>query len=333
MPARRERPICKNINCNNHVKDMVNYFCSKKCRNEHPISEETRKNMSEAHIGHKHTDESKKKIGEASKKRIVSEETKIKMSNSMKGKKCSDEARKNMSLGSLGKVLTEEHKRNISNSTKGVKKSEETKKKMSDRQKGDKAYWYGKTPSEETRKKISESNKGKHSGEKNYWYGKKFSDEHRKKIALANTGRITTEETREKLRKVNIGRKHTPESIDKIIDANRKRNKGRNGLEFGVSKSEKAFVEAIEEKYNVVVDKQFKLERGIFDIKYKNYLIEVDGSYWHSLEKAKIRDERKNKIAKENGYTLIRISLDEAKYVPKVIEENLDLLNNIFLEK
>jgi len=85
--------------------------------------------------GLKHSDESKKKMSESSKGRIVSLETRRKLSEINKGHIVSNAARKK-----------------ISNSHKGRTFSKETLKKMSDA---------GKTKifSDETRKKISESQK------------------------------------------------------------------------------------------------------------------------------------------------------------------------------
>ena len=53
----------------------------------------------------------------------------------------------------------------------------------------------------------------------------------------------------------------------------------------------------------------FKLEGRLFDaLLFDKILIEYDGSYYHSSEKAKERDKEKDKIAKRNGYILIRIN-------------------------
>ena len=69
-----------------------------------------------------------------------------------------------------------------------------------------------------------------------------------------------------------------------------------------------------------------------FYIPSTNTLIEVDGIYWHGKHKnledlndtqMKVRknDEIKNRLANENGYTLIRIWEDEVKDVSKYLRK------------
>jgi hypothetical protein len=86
----------------------------------------------------------------------VSKETKRKMSEAKKGKKHSEEARKNMSKAQKGKKLSEETKRKLSEAKTGKKReslSEEHKKRISKFQKERKR----KSHTEETRNRISES--------------------------------------------------------------------------------------------------------------------------------------------------------------------------------
>lgn len=111
------------------------------------LDEETRKKMGHDQHGdkntfynHKHTEETKKIIGEKSKGRSVSEETRKKLSDKLKGKK--------------KPPRTDEHKHHLSEANKGKKLSEETKQKLSKINKGKKL-------SNEHKEKISESNKGK----------------------------------------------------------------------------------------------------------------------------------------------------------------------------
>ena len=110
-----------------------------------PVSEETRKKLSESHKGKqtwckgRHlSEETKRKIGEASRGRKQSEETKRKISESKKGEK---------------------------HPLYGKHPSEETRKKLSEARKGEKNHFYGKHHTEETRKKLSEANKGKKQSE------------------------------------------------------------------------------------------------------------------------------------------------------------------------
>ena len=73
----------------------------------------------------------------------------------------------------------------------------------------------------------------------------------------------------------------------------------------------------------------FEIDGKIFDYKLgKNILIELDGDYWHSKEKNIKNDLIKNKIAKERGYILIRVSDKEVKKIEfinklkKIYDEN-----------
>jgi len=88
-------------------------------------------------LGRKHSDETKRKIGEKSKGRWTgkhhTEETKKKMSKAQKGRIITPEARKKMSIAKKGKKLppfTEEHKRKIGKSNLGrITWNKGTKKK------------------------------------------------------------------------------------------------------------------------------------------------------------------------------------------------------------
>lgn len=114
---------------------------------KHIVSDETRRKMSEAHLGQTsgmkgkhHTEESKEKNRQAHLGKITSDETKQKLSMSNRGRTLSEEARHKVSEGLRGRKLSEEHKQKLSAAKKG-KPSPRT----------------GQTLSEETRRKISES--------------------------------------------------------------------------------------------------------------------------------------------------------------------------------
>lgn len=68
--------------------------------------------------------------------------------------------------------------------TLGSIKSEETKQKMSEKQKGEKNHFFGKTHLEEAKQKISEASKGKMP-----MLGKKHSDKAKEKISLGQRNR------------------------------------------------------------------------------------------------------------------------------------------------
>jgi len=111
------------------------------------------------------SDESKRKIGEASKGRQFDEEARKKMSDYHKGNKNAlghkhDEAtRKKMSQSRTGKPRSEEFKRMMSEKYKGQKMSEEQKKKLSQATMGRVPWNKGLKYSDEIKKNIVKANK------------------------------------------------------------------------------------------------------------------------------------------------------------------------------
>ena len=120
------------------------------------------------------SEETKRKLSEVNKGKVLSEETKAKISESCKGKghpsrnkgiPRSEETKRKISEGKKGKKkdipLSEETKRRISESLKGKNKgkvrSNETKAKISESCKGKTGYWGGIPRSEETKRRISET--------------------------------------------------------------------------------------------------------------------------------------------------------------------------------
>lgn len=91
-------------------------------------------------------------------------------------------------------------------------------------------------------------------------------------------------------------------------------------------------VEEILQSLGIRYQYGFPLGGKVYDffIEYKNLLLEVDGIYWHAKgltwgemtpgqRKARKNDEQKNKIARENGFQLIRVWEDEVEIVPEYI--------------
>jgi len=92
---------------------------------------------------------------------------------------------------------------------------------------------------------------------------------------------------------------------------------------FKKTKPERKFEEWLKIN-NIDYKSSFQLKGKLYDfyIPSKNILVEIDGIYWHgknlkydelneTQKRNRINDNRKTCIAKENGYTLIRIWEDE----------------------
>ena len=95
------------------------------------------------------------------------------------------------------------------------------------------------------------------------------------------------------------------------------------------SKKEKEVLEFVKSNYNSEIlenhkglfpNKQMELDIYLPNL---NLGIEFDGDYWHSLEDAKERDERKNKLCEEKGIKLIRIKESEWDNNRKAVEKQI----------
>jgi len=106
------------------------------------VSDDIKKRMSDGQLGKKHSEDTKKKMSESKKK--MSDETKEKIRFSALNR--SEEYKKKMSDIKKGTIITEDVKLKISQSNIGKKRSEGTKRKMSESKKN---------MSEETKKKMS----------------------------------------------------------------------------------------------------------------------------------------------------------------------------------
>jgi hypothetical protein len=155
----------------------------------------------------------------------------------------------------------------------------------------------------ERNKKIGICNKGKH-----------LSEQQKLNISKSNTGKVRTKEQREATRKLTIYQmQHKQVSL------------------LRVSKVEKAFGEALENTYNIKLHKSYWLARKCFDFKFGGYLIESDGTYWHSTPEQLANDKLKEEIADRYGLTLIRIKLDKIRQIPAVLLDNKEVFDNIFI--
>ncbi|MBP5710583.1 MAG: hypothetical protein J6W84_06360 [Bacteroidales bacterium] len=152
-------------------------------------------------LGMHHTEETKRKLAQASKGRVVSEETRKKLSAAFKGRPISEDQKQRLREINLGKHHSEETKRKISEAGKG-------KHCGKDNPMYGKGFFgkdnpmYGKHLSEEAKKHLSDINKG----ELNHFYGKHH-----------------TEESLQKMRgpRKPLG-KQSPEHVRKRVEARRK---------------------------------------------------------------------------------------------------------------
>ena len=189
--------------------------------NGHPTTRKHRKEISDRTVKNrtsfynkKHSEETKKKISESERGKIVSEETK-----------------KKISLTSI-----ERAKNDPNYGMRGKHHSEESKKKISEYQTLHN-HNRGKSPSEETRKKISEANKGRKMSDefkelcRQRMTGRKHSAETIEKIRQKNLNKIISEEARKKISEANKGRKMSEEAKKHLSEVNKGRKWITNGKE------------------------------------------------------------------------------------------------------
>jgi len=243
--------------------------------------------------GFKHSEEIRRKISESKKGQIpwnkgllgfgkghkVSEETKRKISEANKGKKHSEESRRKNSEAVKLAWQNPEYRKRISDVNKGKKLSDETRKKISEALKG-------KSPSEEHRKKLAEATRKIMS---NPDFRKKQSV--RIKIALEN-----------------------PEIRKKLVE----HRKYQKFPKYDTI-PEKMIQEALKvENVKFNKHKPFKIGTTYHQVDIfiePNICIEIDGQYWHSKPKAKLRDTQIDEALKLQGFQVLRfISPEKNRY-------------------
>ena len=121
------------------------------------------------------SEEVRRKMSEAQRKRYEDPGVRKKISEGNKGKKHSEETRRKMSEAQKKRYEDPEERRKISEGNKGKKHSEEARRKMSE-------AWNAGPKSEEARRKISEAHTGK-----------PLSEEHRRKMREAQRKRYGTD--------------------------------------------------------------------------------------------------------------------------------------------
>lgn len=130
---------------------------------------------------------------------------------------------------------------------------------------------------------------------------------YRKKIIESRIGHFVSDETKQKIRMKRIlYLKSKPFCLQ--------------------SKSATKFLDGLEKKWNVKIEREFELSGRFFDGRIKNLLIEVDSSWWHNNEKQIIIDQLKERIAKSNGYVIKRFRINNIKSVQVVLDSTGDVI-------
>ena len=100
-----------------------------------------------------------------------------------------------------------------------------------------------------------------------------------------------------------------------------------NCFKAPISKKEKEVLEFVKSIYKgeILENDRKQLEGKEIDIFLPelNLGIEFDGSYWHSSEKAKERDEHKNQLCEQKGITLLRIKESDWDTNPQAVKDSL----------
>ncbi len=254
---------------------------------------------------YKRTEETRIKIGNANRGKIISEETKRKISKSLKGRTCSEETRKKISNLLKGRISPMKGKhqsintrKRISESLKGRICSEETKLKIKKNHadfSGKNHPRYGKHCSEETKRKIGIANKGN-----NHNLGKYHSEETKRKIGDANKGKHFSIKTEFK-------KGHKPSK--KIIKKMKERRKYQvfpvkdTSIEVKIQNFLKELgIEFFTHKY-------MKIEHGYqcdILIPSKSLVIECDGDYWHGNRKLYKKKQLTKRIIKQRELDHVR---------------------------
>lgn len=115
----------------------------------------------------------------------------------------SEETKKKIGEANRGRIMTEEQRQKLIEMHKGKHLSDEHKKKISESLKGEKSVNYGKQMSDEQKKKLSEAHKGKLVGKDNPFYGKHHTEETKEKLRKANIGKKLSDEHKKKISEAN----------------------------------------------------------------------------------------------------------------------------------
>jgi len=87
------------------------------------------------------------------------------------------------------------------------------------------------------------------------------------------------------------------------------------------SKSATMFLDEVEKKYGVRIEREFRLSNRFFDGRVGRILLEVDGKYWHEKSRQRRIDIVKDTLAAKNGFTIHRFIVSREGEVQKKITE------------
>lgn len=183
----------------------------------------------------------------------------------------------------------------------------------------EKAPHYGMKHSEYTKKKISKTRKK----QGNFKNGFIFSDVSKNKMKQSALKRAQL------LDYVNpmFGKTHSPETIKKIF-SHRKMNSIEKMVANKLNENDiKYYFQYFLSRDNICKSYDFK-------IKNKDIFIEVDGDYWHGgpgtkkhfykVDEVMANDKIKEEMARENGFSVIRLWESDIKKNPNITIERLN---------
>ena len=106
------------------------------------------------------------------------------------------------------------------------------------------------------------------------------------------------------------------------------------------SKCSTKFLDKIEMIFGCRIEREFEIRYGneankvrFYDGRYKDYLIELDGKWFHRTNEQKRNDKLKDVIATRHGFKILRLPLNSNKDVDVVFAQNIDKLREIFNER
>ncbi len=143
---------------------------------------------------------------------------------------------------------------------------------------------------------------GWHSGKDHPLFGKPRSAEVREKIRKGNMGKKRTDDTKGKLRKSALSRKEEMRECGLKGLISQQNSKEPTSIEKKVYQTLKETGLLFETQK--LINGKFLVDAYIPSL---NLVIEIDGSYWHSLDRVMKKDKAENAYLKKCGYRVIRI--------------------------